>query len=57
MSLLLLLLMGCASQVEDFPRSSTPLGVGTQSVPPAGGEDTSESDTGQPPSGDDTAAR
>ena len=60
--LLLLALAACTGEVEDFPRSSTPLGVGTQQAPPASGDDTAsgdtgDADTGGPAPGDDTGKR
>jgi hypothetical protein len=49
---LLLLLVGCASQVETFPKSGGPLGVGAGGAPPVSGDDTGEGDTGEGDSGE-----
>ncbi len=49
-ALILLVLTGCTSQVEQFPRSNAPLGVGAQGAPPASGDDTGQdTGTGAPP--------
>ena len=48
----LLIAIACTPDVEDFPRSSTPLGVGAHNAPPDEGKDTGD-DTGDDGTGDD----
>lgn len=47
----LLIAIACTSEVEDYPRSSTPLGVGAQDAPPDKGKDTGD-DSGDDDTGD-----
>ncbi len=58
LSLLVFASAACTSQVEEFPRSSTPMGVGAQEEPPDDGEDADsgeeEEDTGDASPPEDT---
>jgi hypothetical protein len=55
-AVLVLLLGGCSSEAEEFPRSKTPLGVGAQNTPPSSADDTAHDTGASPPddTGEDT---